>query len=480
MIYTLRLCRFVCGVVVFMLGISQPSAFAETDNETIIVTNSHSWKPFAFSENGIAKGLLVDYWLLFSEINNTPIEFVLTDWNDSVDALKAGGRRVHGGLLYSESLTENLDYVLPLFEISTTLYVRNNGEELQTQGFLPGMVVGVVKGSHEEEYVKTRYPLVSTMGFDNNAALFQAAHNGKVSRMLVNTQVATYYLHLQENPNRFVPIERVYQKRVYAAVPKGNEQLFKEIESGIKNIPPQEIARIKQKWLNTSKTTQIPDWFWPIACALVFLVAVSYIILLKKAVNRKTRALKALNAKLEDYAFTDSLTGLMNRRGLDRVYSGKRVSNMRKRGKLGVLMLDVDHFKQINDKYGHLKGDEVLNDLGCVLTDYVREAVAVSRLGGEEFCLLLPAEDLRDLEMNAEYVCSFLVPHASQVQLGLHVTASIGALLVDRESEDTSLEALLHHADRLMYQAKKAGRNRVMVSRLSHQRSYRYAGNVTA
>ncbi|WP_154124686.1 transporter substrate-binding domain-containing diguanylate cyclase [Grimontia hollisae] len=463
-----------------MLGMSQSLALSETDKETIIVTNSHSWKPFAFSENGIATGLLVDYWRLFSEINNTPVEFALSDWNDSIEAMKTGGRKVHGGLLYSESLVDTLDYVLPLFEISTTLYVRNRDEELRTQGFLPGMVIGVVKGSYEEEYVQTRYPLVATLGFDNNAALIQAAHNGKVNRMLLNTQVATYYLHQQENPNRFVPIERIYQKMLYTAIPKGNELLFKEVESGIKNIPPQEIARIKQKWLNTSKTTQIPHWFWPITASLVFLVAVSYIILLKKAVTRKTRALKALNVKLEDYAYTDSLTGLMNRRGLDRMYSSKRVSNMRKRGKLGVLMLDVDHFKQINDKYGHLKGDEVLNNLGGVLTDYVREAVAVARLGGEEFCLLLPAEDVRDLEVNADYVCSCLVPQASQTQLDLHVTASIGALLVDRESPETSLEALLHHADRLMYQAKETGRNRVVVSQLSHQRFHRYAGNITA
>ncbi|WP_039849784.1 transporter substrate-binding domain-containing diguanylate cyclase [Grimontia indica] len=478
--HLLRLCRFVCSVVVFVLGISQSVALAETDKDTIIVTNSHSWKPFAFSENGIPKGLLVDYWKLFSEINNTPVEFALSDWNDSLIAMQEGGRKVHGGLLYSESRDEYLDYVLPLFEISTTLYVLNDSEELKTEGVLPGMVVGVVRGGYEEEFLKTRYPLVSTMGFDNNAALIQAAREGKIKRMLVDTQVATYYLLQQDNPNRFVPIDRMYQKMLYAAVPAGNELLLQEVESGIKNIPPHEIDRIKQKWLNTSKTTQIPDWFWPLVGSVLFLGTVSYIILLKQAVHRKTRALKALNSKLEEYAFTDSLTGLMNRRGLDRNFASKRVNSMLKRGQLGVLMLDVDHFKKINDKYGHLKGDEVLNNLGRALNNYLREAVAISRLGGEEFCLLIPAEDLHDLEVNADYVCRFIVPQASQEGIGLFVTASVGALLVDKGCKDPSLEALLHHADRLMYQAKENGRNRVTLGSLSNQQHQRYSNQISA
>ncbi|USH04167.1 sensor domain-containing diguanylate cyclase [Grimontia kaedaensis] len=478
--HLLRLCRFVCSVVVFVLGISQSVALAETDKDTIIVTNSHSWKPFAFSENGIAKGVLVDYWKLFGEINNTPVEFALSDWNDSLVAMQEGGRKVHAGLLYSESRDEYLDYVFPLFEISTTLYVVNDAEELKTQGVVPGMVVGVVRGGFEEEYLKNRYPLVATMGFDNNAALIQAARNGKIKRMLVDTQVATYYLLQQDRPLGFVPIERMYKKMLYAAVPAGNELLQREIESGIKNIPPHEIDRIKQKWLNTSRTTKIPSWLWPLVGSVLLLGTASYIILLKKAVRRKTRALKALNSKLEEYAFTDSLTGLMNRRGLDRVFASKRVKSMLKRGQLGVLMLDVDHFKQINDKYGHSKGDEVLNNLGRVLSNYLREAVAISRLGGEEICLLVSAEALHDLEVNADYVRSFIVPQASQEGIGLTVTASVGALLVDKDGKETSLEALLHHADRLMYQAKEAGRNRVMLGSLSSQQHHRYPSQVSA
>ncbi|WP_062710581.1 transporter substrate-binding domain-containing diguanylate cyclase [Grimontia marina] len=477
--HLLRLCRFVCGVVVLALGISQSVALAETDKDTIIVTNSHSWKPFAFSENGIAKGLLVDYWKLFSEINNTPVEFTLSDWNDSLVAMQEGGRIVHAGLLYSKSRDKYLDYVFPLFEITTTLYVVNDSEELKTQGVVPGMVIGVVSGGFEEEYLKMRYPLVATMGFDNNAALIQAARNGKVKRMLVDTQVATYYLLQQENSLGFVPIERMYKKMLYAAVPAGNELLMREIESGIKNIPPHEIDRIKQKWLNTSRTTKIPGWLWPFIGSALLLGAASYILLLKQAVNRKTRALKALNSKLEEYAFTDSLTGLMNRRGLDRVFASKRVKIMLKRGQLGVLMLDVDHFKKINDKYGHLKGDEVLNNLSKALNNYLREAVAISRIGGEEICLLLPAEDFHDLKVIADYICSFIVPQASQDGIGLTVTVSVGALLVDKDGKETSLEALLHHSDRLMYQAKEAGRNRVMLGCLSSQQHHRYSNPVS-
>ncbi|XKY36742.1 sensor domain-containing diguanylate cyclase [Enterovibrio sp. 27052020O] len=447
------------------VGMAMPS----TGENTLTVTNSHSWKPFAFVENGEPKGLLVDYWRLYGEVNNVPVEFILSDWSDSLDLVAEGGRKVHAGLLYSSSRDLYLEYTLPLFEISASLYIVNDSEQLKTQSILPGMKIGVVRGGYEEEHLGSRYPLVELVAFDNNAKLIDAALNGQVNRMLLDTQVATYYLSQRADPYQFIPVDILYTKMIYAAVPEGNEALRDEIMAGMKKIPVLDMTRIEQKWLNTSRVFTVPGWIWPLGIVLVVLVTLSYIVLLRQTVQRKTRDLKALNKKLEAYAFTDSLTGLLNRRGLEKEFESRKVTALIKRHQLAVLVIDVDHFKKINDSFGHSKGDEVLMSLGKAFEQALEEGIALSRLGGEEFCLLLDVKSREQLDAVTEYICYYLVPSASQSDLGLQVSASIGAVLVDTNQGQLSLDSLIHQADKLMYLAKAAGRNTVRAKSLSSE-----------
>ncbi|MDD1793905.1 sensor domain-containing diguanylate cyclase [Enterovibrio makurazakiensis] len=443
------------------------NAMSAFDDRTLTVVNSHSWKPFAFVENGKPKGLLVDYWRVYGEVNNVPIQFVLSDWNQSLEHMTEPGRKVHAGLLYSSSRDHYLDYTLPLFEISSSLYVLNDSDELKIKGILPGMEVGVVRGGYEEEYIKYHYPEASVISFNNNAKLIESALNGEITRMVLDTQVATYYLSQDPDLHRFVPIESLYTNMIYAAVSEGDQALHDEIISGIGKMPEVEVARIEQKWLNTKQVFTIPNWVLPSVLTVFAIVALSYIFLLRQIVRRKTRDLKALNKTLEEYAFTDSLTGLLNRRGLERKFESKQVRKLMKHQQLALLMIDLDYFKKINDKLGHLKGDEVLVSLGKAFKHTLTEGVAIARLGGEEFCLLLEVENQRQLDVLMEYIHRRLIPSASQHEVGLHVTASIGALLIDTQKTDCSLDILMHHADQLMYRAKEGGRNRVVTQALS-------------
>nr|WP_269808610.1 transporter substrate-binding domain-containing protein [Enterovibrio nigricans] len=267
------------------------TAPSSANPQTLTITNSHSWKPFSYAENGEPRGLLVDFWRLYGDVNNTAIEFSLTDWNDSLLAVKAGGRKVHAGLVYSAERDTYLDYGDPIFELSTSLYVLNDEEGRKTDRILPWMEIGVVKGGYEEEYIKTHYPLAVTVPFNNNAKLIEAAINETVKRIVIDTQVATYYFSLQDNPHQFVPINKVYTKNIAIAVPKGERALLEEIQSGIQNIPAIEIQRIKQKWLNTRTRDTLPSWLIPALGAFFIGMLISYVYILKLTVKRKTTAL---------------------------------------------------------------------------------------------------------------------------------------------------------------------------------------------
>lgn len=166
-------------------------------------------------------------------------------------------------------------------------------------------------------------------------------------------------------------------------------------------------------------------------------------------------------ARLERLSRTDPLTGTLNRRGFDREFPEVR-SGGDGASTLSVAMADVDHFKRINDGYGHAVGDEVLKAVGRILADAVRSDDAVVRYGGEEFLLVLPAVDREGALKVAERARSTIehaVLHPAYEEL--RVTISIG--VAQRRPGEARAE-LVERADAAMYRAKQQGRNRVVAA----------------
>jgi len=186
---------------------------------------------------------------------------------------------------------------------------------------------------------------------------------------------------------------------------------------------------------------------------------------LKQELAERNSALEEANRKLEQAAFTDVLTGLPNRRFALEHLTHFWATSGRYGHPLSCLLLDVDHFKRINDTWGHDRGDLVLAQLAGVLRETLRVSDIVCRLGGEEFIVLCPLTDLSDAQRCGERlraaVESFAFRGAGFEQ---RVTVSIGVatrtLAMDHPDE------LLKAADRAVYAAKESGRNRVEFARL--------------
>lgn len=173
--------------------------------------------------------------------------------------------------------------------------------------------------------------------------------------------------------------------------------------------------------------------------------------------------LRQAKERAEALARRDELTGVNNRRAF--FDDGERIFNQAKRytHPLSLIMLDVDHFKHINDTYGHTAGDNVLASLANIFRKHVREVDILGRLGGEEFAIILPETTLSDAVATAERLRLEIENTAiSHAKGNIHVTVSFGiSALVP---EQTSLEELLHEADSALYQAKSKGRNRSEIS----------------
>ena len=161
----------------------------------------------------------------------------------------------------------------------------------------------------------------------------------------------------------------------------------------------------------------------------------------------------------------DQLTGALNRRGLEEMFQTESARAQRRGTRLAVALLDIDHFKKLNDSLGHKVGDDALVHLAKVVRQHLRPQDVLARYGGEEFVILLPETGDTDaqqalIRLQRELTREFFMADLQKVV----ITFSAG---VTRLAEGESLESALKRADGAMYRAKQAGRNRVMVAPLS-------------
>ncbi len=178
---------------------------------------------------------------------------------------------------------------------------------------------------------------------------------------------------------------------------------------------------------------------------------------------RYQKMLRAQQALLEDLVRKDELTGLANRRSVEERLREELPRAERYKHALSVLLVDIDHFKTVNDTYGHSYGDVVLKEVAQTFARQSRATDLCARYGGEEFVILLPETSLPEARLVGERLC-VAVRDLSFTQAGkaVHVTASFGVTTVNTDHPE-SLDELMEQADQALYAAKRNGRDRVEV-----------------
>jgi len=166
---------------------------------------------------------------------------------------------------------------------------------------------------------------------------------------------------------------------------------------------------------------------------------------------------KILSAKLSKIAYTDSLTHIYNRLHFAHFLDIEIDKAKRYGSKFSIIFFDLDHFKKVNDNYGHLIGDEVLEEITKIVSKANRSADIFARYGGEEFIILTPETDISGALIQAERLRNEIEKYEFE-KIG-HLTSSFG--VTEFNVEKDSVETLLDRADKALYLAKEYGRNRV-------------------
>lgn len=254
--------------------------------------------------------------------------------------------------------------------------------------------------------------------------------NSRLSRLAQQVREA------ERNPTLLDPLQR-------AAEETGNSQalLYNKLLDEVRNFSLQQ--RLIMQRLS-------------IAVSILLVLVISAAVTLCMAVIHLHRQRNLM----QQLMLTDELTGLYNRRHLVKVAFAALTQAQRDKAPLSLLLLDLDHFKQINDTYGHPTGDEVLRQISKKLRQLSRPTDTLARIGGEEFCLLMPHTCTHDALHVADRLRLEIAGNELH-GLNLHTNPTISIGVTTGDGDSLSFEQLYSLADKALYQAKALGRNRV-------------------
>lgn len=232
------------------------------------------------------------------------------------------------------------------------------------------------------------------------------------------------------------------------------------IDIDLRREAAQDIHTIDGRWLDL-RTSQVKTSTNQLLGQVVLIRDVTSERDTQERLLRTQVALQALNKRLTELAQTDELTGLANRRQPFESLNKEWSRSTRYERPLSLIVLDFDHFKVINDSYGHQVGDQVLASIARTLKQVVRPQDLVARHGGEEFSVLLPeTSEEAALEVASRIHAAFAaMEYDNGKSENFSITTSLG--VATRNSDDANPDALMSHADIAMYHSKKSGRNGV-------------------
>jgi diguanylate cyclase (GGDEF)-like protein len=339
----------------------------------------------------------------------------------------------------------------PIFSDPNIVVTREEHPYIGDLKGLANETVALPRGTMVEERIRREYPNLRFILTETEQQAVAKVSTREADMTIRSLIVAAYAIKKEGLFNlKIAGHVPDFTNKLRIGVIKEEKLLRDILDKGVKTLTSQEREAISNKHVAISVQQGIDyTLFWQI------IVGGGVIMLIVLAWNRK---LNSLNAQLEQLSVTDRLTGLFNRMKLDEVLASEILRAQRTGQPFSLIMIDVDHFKQINDTHGHQVGDMVLIEIARLLQSGTRGIDTVGRWGGEEFMVICPHTDNEGARQLAENLR--LKIHDFKFNIVEHKTASFG--IASFQGADRSQD-IVERADAALYAAKDKGRNRVEV-----------------
>ncbi|AGX87882.1 diguanylate cyclase [Candidatus Symbiobacter mobilis] len=409
------------------------------------------WTPFEhIDKQGRHVGIAADLVQRVAQRVGLRIDLYPTKtWEESVAASKVGHCHILSFLNQTPSREEWLSFTDPIFYDQNIIITREEHPYIGDIRGLKDERVALPGGTMVEERIRRDFPnlVIVTTGSESEAVSLVSERKAELTvRSLI---VAAYAIKKEGLFNLKIAGQiPEYSNKLRIGVRKEEPLLRSILDKGVQTITPQDREAIANRHVSVQVYSNFDTTLlWQVgAVALVVIALVLYW-------NRK---LQAINREFERLSITDRLTGLYNRLRLDTVLEAEVQRSSRFGQPFSVILLDIDHFKAVNDEYGHHTGDDVLIEVARILQTHTRETDVVGRWGGEEFLVVCPHTHREGARTLAENLRSKM--QERDIPTVGHKTASFGVAAYEAKDHAKDVVA---RADTALYEAKRNGRNRV-------------------
>lgn len=405
--------------------------------------------PFEGIIDGKYEGMVAEYFKVLREKSGLNIKLYPTkSWNETVNAMKNRKCDIIASATPTPSRMKYMDFTTPYMESPFVLATKTDKPFTDSIESIKHKRLGVTKGYAVIEQLKTEYPDINLVYVKNIYDGLRKVERGEIYGYLDNLHVIVS--NIQRDFNGILKVSaRLKEKDLLTIASRNDEPLLHSIfQKAIKCVDLANVTEILNRWIAVKESVEVDYTFlWKILVFVAFVFLLFFIYSYQLRLNNK---------KLEILSHEDALTKVGNRLKLNEVLAESYELFVRYNTRCGIILIDIDNFKKINDTYGHLFGDEVLKRISQVLVQNVRKTDIVGRWGGEEFLIVCRYIKLDDLKKIAEVLRQKI--EDDEFLKEKNITASFGLSIFDGTKD---IDEVINEADENLYKAKSHGKNRV-------------------
>jgi diguanylate cyclase (GGDEF)-like protein len=411
------------------------------------------WTPFErINKQGQHEGIAADLIQLIAQRVGINIElYPVKNWDESLAASKAGRCQIMSFLNQTPARSKWLNFTAPIFFDQNIIITREEHPFIGDPHGLQDETIALPRGTMVEERIRRDFPNLKVILTASEQESVELVSERKADITIRSLIVAAYAIKKEGLFNLKIAGQiPEYTNQLRIGVIKQEPLLRDILDKGVMTLTAQEREAIANKHVAIQiqrGTDYTLVWQIMLGGAISLLIVLYWV-----------RKLSSLNKQLERLSITDRLTGLFNRVKLDVEFESELQRSMRFGQPFSIILIDIDHFKQVNDVHGHQIGDQILIDIAKILTVNTRETDTIGRWGGEEFLVICPQTDAAGVAKLAETLRRKMEQHVFPVIE--NKTASFG---VTTYRPGYQQKDMVSRADAALYAAKRDGRNRVEV-----------------
>ena len=433
------------------------------ERQHIVVCVDPDWMPLeALNSNGKHVGLAADYLAHMSSTLGVPTTILPTrSWQESLEAAQARRCDMLSMAMDTPQRRIFMNFTSPYYTTPNVLLARIEAPFVNGLDEFSNKRVGIVRGFAYAELLRTNHPRLNLIEVDTEQNGLTKLQRGELDGY-IGTLITVNHQLRELGFADIKVIGRVPGDWSLSLATRNDQpELLSIAQKMVDSIDDNERRTIENRWHSVSLNERINTrLIWQIGGGASLLLLILF--LWNRKLGTLNRQLAEANAQLAQLTLTDALTGIGNRKYFEQEYTRSFNWCRRHQTRFAVAMIDIDHFKSINDRYGHAAGDECLRQLAACLRNCLRrDTDYLARIGGEEFVAFM--SDNKNTDLSSRFESIRQAVEALNIAVDgekITFTISIGVRFGDIASDDQA-EIWLKSADEALYAAKENGRNRI-------------------